>query len=259
MESVGRCVLMGEITAHALGSGCAGGWASWLDGSWSGSTLKWGRWVIFLVWQCCWMYSVLRWCHWLAPTSVQAGSQAVSLCSMAGWCHWFDSSVCQNYEVMLCNCSCLSGACLDGVTPCWGGTSGWALQSGRHWLCPLLHEVANWALSSGQAFGWPHSWVRLGTVLCGHVKLLSTALVKRAPGSVPQLGRITCWDLWQAIDMLSNRMGHLCSMARHGHRLFSLAAQGHCLVYLTLWGQRLCSTGWTGWKLSQIKVNSSCL
>lgn len=138
MVSVGRCVLMGEITAHALRSGCAGGWASWLDGSWSGSTLKWGHWVIFLVWQCCWMYSVLRWCHWLGPTSVQAGSQAVSLCSMAGWCHWFDSSVCHNYEVMLCNCSCLSGACLDGVTPCWGGTSGWALQSGRHWLCPII-------------------------------------------------------------------------------------------------------------------------
>ena len=59
--------------------------------------------------------------------------------------------------------------------------------------------------------------------------------------------------------MLSNRMGHLCSMARHDHRLFSLAAQGHCLVYLTLWGQRLCSTGWTGQNLSQIKVNSSCL
>ena len=124
---------------------------------------------------------------------------------------------------------------------------------------PLLHDVANWALSSGQAFSWPHSWARLGIVLCGHVKLLSTALVKRAPGSVPQLGRITCWDLWQAIRMLSNRMGHLCSMARHDHRLFSLAAQGHCLVYLTLWGQRLCSTGWTGQNLSQIKVNSSCL
>ena len=124
---------------------------------------------------------------------------------------------------------------------------------------PLLQEVANWALSSGQAFSRPHSWVKLGIVLCGHVKLLSRhsgqegPRLSSTPGQDHMLGSLT------SLAMFSNPMGHLCCRARHGHRLFSLAAQGHCLVYLTLWGQRLCSTDWTGLNLFQIKVNSSCL
>ena len=159
----------------------------------------------------------------------------------------------------------------SGIAPVWVWP-GWTvplhmevgLQAG---LCnqvgigciPLLHEVANWALSSGQAFSRPHSWVKLGIVLCGHVKLLSRHSGQESPRLSSTTGQDHTLGSLTSLAMFSNPMGHLCYMARHGHRLFSLAAQGHCLVYLTLRGQRLCSTDWTGLNLFQIKVNSSCL